>query len=105
MVVVYIYFTRIVVYLLSASIPFYLLWLGNLFTELATLAFFVLTGYKFRPSSENAYALLRGDDEDNYRGPREGQDGMAAEYGLVDNDIDLEVARLICSDIPLIIVN
>ena len=44
MVVAYIYFTRIVVFLLSASIPFYLLWLGDMFTELATFAFYVVTG-------------------------------------------------------------
>lgn len=50
MVVAYIYFTRIVVFLLSATIPYYLLWLGPLSTELATLIFYVFTGYKFRPA-------------------------------------------------------
>jgi hypothetical protein len=31
MVVMYIYFTRIVVFLITAAIPFYLLWLGPVF--------------------------------------------------------------------------
>ena len=48
MVVTYIYFTRIVVFLLAATLPFQLLWLRYLFTELATLAFYVVTGYKFK---------------------------------------------------------
>jgi hypothetical protein len=55
MVVAYIYFTRIVVFLLAATIPFYLLWLGAMFTELATLLFFVVTGFKFRPAIDNPY--------------------------------------------------
>ena len=44
MVVVYVYFTRIVVYVLAATIPFYLLWLGPMATELATFIFFTVTG-------------------------------------------------------------
>ena len=44
MVVTYIYFTRIVVFLLAATLPFQLLWLRYLFTELATLAFYVVAG-------------------------------------------------------------
>lgn len=99
-VIVYIYFTRIVVYLLASSIPFYLLWLGDLFTELATLLFFVIVGYKFRPSSESTYSLLKGDDDDGYngngsgsgrryRGPREDVEGQ--EYGLPGGDLDVDV--------------
>ena len=72
MVVAYIYFTRIVVYLLAATIPFYLLWLGDMFTELATLLFFVVTGYKFKPARDNPYLPLRA----------EGDEG--GEYGLDD---------------------
>ena len=64
MVVAYIYFTRIVVFLLSATIPFYLLWLGPLFTELATLIFFAVTGFKFRPAPDNPYIPVRMTDTD-----------------------------------------
>jgi hypothetical protein len=62
MVVAYIYFTRFVVFLLEATIPFYLLWLGALFTELATFAFYVITGYKFRPAPDNPYLPLSTDE-------------------------------------------
>jgi len=63
MVVSYIYFTRIIVYLVDATLPFRLVWLGDFFTEIATLAFFVVTGYKFRPLPDNPYFSL--DSEDN----------------------------------------
>lgn len=42
-VVAYIYFTRIVVALVEATLPYDLLWLQHLFDEGATLAFYVLT--------------------------------------------------------------
>jgi len=60
-VVSYIYFTRIIVYLLDATLPFRWVWLGDLFTEAATLAFFCITGYKFQPGKN---VLLTLDDED-----------------------------------------
>jgi G protein-coupled receptor 107 len=53
MVVSYIYFTRIIVYLLAATVPYDYMWLRFFFTELATLLFYVVTGYKFRPDDEN----------------------------------------------------
>lgn len=74
MVVVYIYFTRIVVFLLAATIPYYLLWLGPCATETATLLFFVVTGYKFRPSLDNPYLPVS----------TEGLEGD--EYGLEGDD-------------------
>jgi hypothetical protein len=74
MVVVYIYFTRIMVYLLAATIPFYLLWLGPVATEAATLLFFVVTGYKFRPAIDNPYLAVNTEE-------MEGE-----EYGLNDHD-------------------
>lgn len=76
MVVLYIYFTRIVVYLLSATIPYYLLWLGPFATEVATLLFFVITGFKFRPAVDNPYLPVARS---------EGSEGDA-EYGLEDDD-------------------
>jgi len=76
MVVVYIYFTRIVVFLLAATIPYYLLWLGPCATETATLLFFVVTGYKFQPSLDNPYLPVSSEVLE------------AEEYGLEGEDND-----------------
>jgi len=62
MVVSYIYFTRIIVYLVDATLPFRVVWLGTFFAELATLLFFVVTGYKFSPRSDNPYFALAEED-------------------------------------------
>ena len=62
MVVCYIYFTRIIVYLVDATLPFRLIWLGDFFTEIATIAFFCITGYKFRPAVDNPYFSLQGNE-------------------------------------------
>ncbi|KAI5730604.1 protein GPR107 isoform X1 [Diaphorina citri] len=68
MIVVYIYFTRIIVYLIRMTIPFQYEWLDEMFKEMATYVFFVLTAYKFRPTSTNPYFQLNmadiEDDED-----------------------------------------
>ena len=74
MVVAYIYFTRIVVFVISSTIPFHLLWLGNFLVELATLLFFVVTGSKFRPAVDNPYLPVRADEGE------EGREGE--EFGL-----------------------
>jgi len=63
MVVCYVYFTRIIVYLLRITVPFQYEWLDSMFKEVATLVFFVLTGYKFRPASNNPYFALATDDD------------------------------------------
>ncbi|XP_058805437.1 protein GPR107 isoform X2 [Phymastichus coffea] len=58
MIVCYIYFTRVIVYLLKITVPFQYEWLDEMFREMATFVFFVLTGYKFRPASANPYFTL-----------------------------------------------
>jgi len=63
MVVCYVYFTRIIVYLLKITVPFQYEWLDSMFKEVATLVFFVLTGYKFRPASNNPYFAVPTDDD------------------------------------------
>ncbi|KAF9791492.1 hypothetical protein SFRURICE_010966 [Spodoptera frugiperda] len=55
MVVCYIYFTRIVISILNITVPFQYAWIDEMFREMATLAFFVMTGYKFRPAAANPY--------------------------------------------------
>ncbi|CAG2181388.1 unnamed protein product [Oppiella nova] len=64
MVVCYIYFTRIIVYLLKITVPFQYEWLNVFFQHSATLLFFLLTGYHFQPTSTNPYFQLALSDED-----------------------------------------
>lgn len=72
--VVYIYFTRIAVYLLTETVPFYLLWLGPVFDETAALIFYISTGYKFKPAVDNPYLPVHSEDSEG------------SEYGLRDDD-------------------
>jgi hypothetical protein len=60
------------VFLLAATVPFYLLWLGPFFSEVAAFGYYALTGFSFRPSVDNPYLPVRSEDEE----------GM--EYGLDD---------------------
>jgi len=62
MVVSFIYFTRIVVYLLQSTMPFQYVWISDLAGELATFAFYVFTGFKFRPVGDNPYFHLEMDE-------------------------------------------
>jgi hypothetical protein len=73
-VVIYIYFTRIVVYLLEKTLPFYLLWFGPMAAESAAVAFYFITGYKFRPALDNPYL------------PVSSEGGEGREYGLEEDD-------------------
>eukprot|EP00939_MAST-03C_sp_MAST-3C-sp1_P003758 g3758.t1 len=80
MVVAYIYFTRIIVYLLMNTLPFKYEYLGSTCRELATVVFYSLTGYYFRPITDNPYLRLKTDDHD-------GEDGIEMrdhEFGLGD---------------------
>lgn len=80
--VAYIYSTRILVFLLAATVPYYFLWLGALFSESITLAFYVTTGYMFKPGIENAYLAVRSEDG-----------GEDEEFGLLgDSDDEAEAA-------------
>lgn len=63
MIVCYIYFTRIIVYLLKATVPFQYVWLDEMFKETATYIFYVLTAYKFRPVPSHPYFAVDSDDE------------------------------------------
>ncbi|XP_034715714.1 protein GPR108-like isoform X2 [Etheostoma cragini] len=64
MIVCYIYFTRIIAILLKVTMPFQWQWCYEFLVEVSTLIFFVLTGYKFRPASDNPYLQLPLDEED-----------------------------------------
>lgn len=64
MVVCYIYFSRVIAILLKFTVPFQWQWLYELLVEVSTLVFFILTGYKFRPASNNPYLQLPQDEEE-----------------------------------------
>ena len=50
---------------MEMALNYKLEWAAEMITELATFAYFVYTGYLFRPGSDkNPYIRLRGDDED-----------------------------------------
>ncbi|KAH8414906.1 hypothetical protein KR215_009511 [Drosophila sulfurigaster] len=65
MIICYIYFTRIIVYLLQMTVVFQYAWLDEMFREWATYVFFVLTGYKFRPVSSHPYFTVPDEDDDD----------------------------------------
>lgn len=63
MVLVYIYTTRIIVYLIETTISFRYTWTGELLNEVISLAFYTATGYMFSPLPTNEYFLLPTEDE------------------------------------------
>ncbi|KAJ9148153.1 hypothetical protein P3X46_030237 [Hevea brasiliensis] len=63
-VICYIYFTRVVVYALETITSYKYLWTSVLAGELATLAFYVFTGYKFKPEAHNPYFVIDDDEEE-----------------------------------------
>lgn len=63
-VICYIYFTRVVVYALETITSYRYLWTSVVAAELATLAFYVFTGYKFKPEAHNPYFVIDDDEEE-----------------------------------------
>ncbi|MQL86691.1 hypothetical protein Taro_019224 [Colocasia esculenta] len=63
-VICYIYFTRVVVYAFATITSYRYLWTSVVAGELATLAFYVFTGYKFRPEVHNPYFVIDDDEEE-----------------------------------------
>lgn len=63
-VICYIYFTRVVVYALVTITSYRYLWTSVVAGELATLAFYVFTGYKFRPEVHNPYFVIDDEEEE-----------------------------------------
>eukprot|EP00736_Rhodelphis_marinus_P000045 Rmarinus@m.25252 len=86
LVVGYMYFTRIVVALFGATLPYTYKWVPLFFSEVAAFVFYCLTGYKFRPREENPYIKLAQDDDDvdtldAESGPRQ-RDGEGGSGGI-----------------------
>mmetsp|Transcript_12717 Transcript_12717/g.39269 ORF Transcript_12717/g.39269 Transcript_12717/m.39269 type:complete len:450 (-) Transcript_12717:57-1406(-) len=83
MVVAYIYFTRIIVFLLAATLPFRYLWLRYVFAEGATLIFYVCTGWMFRPREDNPYLPVKREAEMEEFGLTAGDDDEAGDGTIV----------------------
>jgi hypothetical protein len=80
-VVSYIYFTRLVVFGLLTVTVYRYRWTSNFAEEMAALAFFMYTGYKFRPVERNPYLVLEDDEEEAA--------AIAALEALDDDEFDL----------------
>ena len=65
MTVAYIYFTRIIVYLLRSTVEYKYRWTSAFFNETATLAYYIATGYMFRPEEQNMYFHLKQDEDED----------------------------------------
>jgi hypothetical protein len=52
-------------FLLKITVPFQYAWLDELFREMATYVFYVLTGYKFQPINQSPYFNVRDFDDDD----------------------------------------
>lgn len=62
-VICYIYFTRVVVFALVTITSYRYLWTSVVAGEVATLAFYVFTGCKFRPEVHNPYFVIDEEEE------------------------------------------
>lgn len=56
-------FSFIFLLCLQKTVAFQYSWLDEMFREMATFVFFVLTGYKFRPASANPYFTAKDTDD------------------------------------------
>ncbi|KAG6407737.1 hypothetical protein SASPL_130734 [Salvia splendens] len=63
-VICYIYFTRVVVNGLETITSYKYFWTSVVAGELATLAFYAFTGYKFRPEVHNPYFVIDDEEEE-----------------------------------------
>lgn len=63
-VICYIYFTRVIVYALETITSYRYLWTSVVASELATLGFYVFTGYKFKPEAHNPYFAIDEEEEE-----------------------------------------
>ncbi|KAK6935618.1 Transmembrane protein GPR107/GPR108-like [Dillenia turbinata] len=77
-VICYIYFTRVVVYALETITSYRYLWTSVVAGELATLAFYVFTGYNFKPEAHNPYFVVDDEEEE-----------AAAEQLKLDDEFEL----------------
>lgn len=75
----YIYFTRVAVFALTTVTMYKYRWVSNCAEEVATLAFYMFTGYNFSPRPKNPYLAI--DDEE--------EEAAAKEAVGMDDDFEL----------------
>ncbi|GMH29863.1 hypothetical protein Nepgr_031706 [Nepenthes gracilis] len=63
-VICYIYFTRVIVYALETITSYRYMWTSVVAAEFATLAFYLFTGYKFKPQAHNPYFAVDDEEEE-----------------------------------------
>jgi len=85
LVVSYIYFTRIIVFLITTTLPYSYAYLSVVMEEGATLVFYTVVGWKFRPKERNPYLMIRSSDSDDEDDDEENGLNME-EFGLEDED-------------------
>jgi hypothetical protein len=61
----YVYVTRFLLYILASTLPYNATWFAPFADEFATLVYYCLVGYYFRPSPANSYLKVGGDDDDD----------------------------------------
>ncbi|KAF5940788.1 protein GPR107-like [Camellia sinensis] len=76
-VIGYLYFTRIVVFALKTISAYKYQWVSNAAEEIASLAFYMVMFYMFRPAEKNEYFVLNEEEEE------------AAEMALRDEEFEL----------------
>ncbi|CAE5966667.1 unnamed protein product [Arabidopsis arenosa] len=76
-VIGYLYFTRIVVFALKTIAAYKYRWVSNAAEEIASLAFYMLMFYMFRPVEKNEYFVIDDEEEE------------AAELALKEDDFEL----------------
>ncbi|KAG5582931.1 hypothetical protein H5410_053558 [Solanum commersonii] len=76
-VIGYLYFTRIVVFALRTIAAYKYQWVANAAEEIASLAFYMVMFYMFRPEEKNEYFVLDEEEEE------------AAEMALRDEEFEL----------------
>lgn len=64
LVVVYIYSTRILIFLFANMLDYKHLWIREAVVELITLTFYVSVGIMFRPRTDNPYLSVRKDEDE-----------------------------------------
>ena len=91
--VAFVYFTRIIVFLLKSTLPFELTWMSEVFSEMASFLFYGATGLLFAPGKKNPYLSLAQDDEDTqlHRNNNTGGKGTLVDIG--DDDYDRTMAE------------
>ena len=81
----YVYATRLLLWILRKAVTYRYSWVPTFLEEAITLAYYAYTGYKFRPSSENAYLrVAQDDDEDTGVGTEDVARATGAAAGAVE---------------------